>query len=223
MTEEPSALDAERARVKLGERAAELALAAPPPLPYLTGPPPPYLTGPAAPYLTPPAPAAQPATAGEPSDDVAATPRRVRRIFRPAVVWSIVGAIVVAGNVWMYVIIDGWRADEAGLREQAGVSANSIEASDATIAFQSDVLSLLAGQSNAATAWSVTLQDEADAATARADAYKEVGLGFERCGDRRAEAIAAIWAGGSGSASLAAADAECSAAQQALDALVAGS
>jgi hypothetical protein len=168
-------------------------------------------------------PATQAAAAVEPSDDVA-TPKRslFRRVFRPALVWGIVGALVVAGNAWMYVVVDGWRADEAGLREQARASGSSIGESDATIAFQSNVLALLGRQSGAAQARLTTLQTEADAEAARAEAYKEVALGFERCGDQRAAAIAAIWAGGSGSSSISSANAECSSAQQQLDALAAG-
>jgi hypothetical protein len=171
----------------------------------------------------PAAPATQAAAAFEPSDDVAVAKRSlVRRIFRPAVVWGIAGALVVAGNVWMHWAVDGWRADEAVLREQARTSGNSIGASDATIAFQSNVLALLERQSGAAQAWSTTLQAEADAEAARADAYKEVALGFERCGDQRAVAIADLWAGGTGSSSIASANAECSLAQEQLDALAAG-
>lgn len=177
----------------------------------------------AAPIVEPP-PAPWPVAApAEPSNDVAVAKRSpFRRVFRPAVVWGIVGAVVVAGNVWMYLLIDGWRTDEAVLREQARASGNSIGESDATIAFQSNVLALLGGQSGAAQAWLMTLQTEADAEAARADAYKEVALGFERCGDQRAAAIAALWAGGSGSSSIASANAECSTAQAQLDALAAG-
>ncbi len=159
----------------------------------------------------------------EPSNEVAVTERSLfRRVVRPAIAWGVAGVLVVAGNVWMYRVIDGWRAEEASLREQARASGDSIGVSDGTIAFQVNVLALLARQSGAAQAWSTTLQAEADAQAANADAYKEVALGFERCGDQRAAAIAAIWAGASGSAAIASADAECSAAQQQLDALAAG-
>ncbi len=163
------------------------------------------------------------AAASEPAASAPPPQRSLfRRILRPWVVMSLLAVVVIAGNAWMFLTIDGWRTEDAKLREAARVAANSVGASNATIESQSEMMALLKKQADAAAAWSTDLGSDIDAAKELSDAYKGVALGFERCGDERAQAIAALWASRSASALTAAADADCAAAQAQLDALAGG-
>jgi hypothetical protein len=146
----------------------------------------------------------------------------VRRIFRPWVVIAIVTAFIVAGNVWMYLLVDGWRMEDRELRASAHATATSIGEANAVIESQEAMLALLASQAEAAQDRAAELDGEIAAKKEVSDGYKAAALAYERCGDKRAEAIAALWSGGSASALVAAADAECAAAQAQLSALEGG-
>ena len=166
-----------------------------------------------------------PAPSWPPPPIDASAPRKrsiVRRIFRPWVVIAIVTAFIVAGNVWMYLLVDGWRTEDRELRESAHVAAASIGEANAVIESQEAMLALLASQAEAAQDWATELDGQIAAKKEISDGYKNVALAYERCGDKRAEAIAALWSGGSASALIAAADAECAAAQAQLSALEGG-
>ncbi|HEX7589814.1 MAG TPA: hypothetical protein VF362_02430, partial [Demequinaceae bacterium] len=76
----------------------------------------------------------------------------LRRIFRPAVVWTLGALVVVAGNAWMYHVIDGWRAEDAALRHRATVAGNSVGESNASLAGGAELLGLLKSQSDATSA-----------------------------------------------------------------------
>ncbi len=191
------------------------------------GPPPPAfppMPPPTAPAAFPPPmpPPTAPAAFPPPTD--ASAPRRglLRRIFRPAVVWSLGAVVVVAGNAWMYHVVDQWRAEDAGLRQQASVAGDSIGESNATLASGEELLALLTSQSDAAATRAAELEAESTALQDQTTAYKDAALGFERCADGRASAITTVLSGGSGSGQSAAADAECASAQQQLDALATG-
>jgi hypothetical protein len=171
----------------------------------------------------PPIDAAAPVAA---APDAAIVPRKrslLRRIFRPWVVLTIVAAAFVAGNVWMYLLVDGWRAEDRELREAAHIAADSIGEKDAVIETQDATLALLASQSEAAKDWAIELDGQIAAKKEVSDGYKNAALAFERCGDTRAEAIASLWSGGSASDLIDAANAECAAAEAQLSALEGGS
>jgi hypothetical protein len=138
------------------------------------------------------------------------------------VVVALIAAAFIAGNVWMYVLIDGWRAEDQELREAAHVAAASIGDKNAVIETQDAMLALLANQSEAAKAWAIELDGQIAAKKEVSDGYKNAALSFERCGDKRAAAIATLWSGGSANALIDAANAECAAAQAQLSAIEGG-
>jgi hypothetical protein len=158
-------------------------------------------------------------------DDAAFDPPRqslLRRIFRPWVVVAIVASAFIVGFVWMNVLVDGWRTEDRELRRAAHVAADSVGEMNADIEAQDAMLALLASQVEAARDRATELDGEIATKQEVSDGYKNAALAFERCGDKRTEAIAALWSGDSASALIAAADAECEAAQAQLSTLKGG-
>jgi hypothetical protein len=169
---------------------------------------------------------ANPAYAGPIYVDAAYDPPRpslIRRIFRPWVVVGIVSSAFVVGFVWMNMLVDGWRTEDRELRREAHVAADSVGEMNAVIEAQAAMLALLASQVEAARDRATELDGQIATKKEVSEGYKSAALAFERCGDKRAEAIAALWSGGSATALIAAADAECESAQAQLNALEGGS
>ena len=196
------------------------------PMPTPPWPPPPIAAASDPPPSWPPPLVEAAAPEGDAlQNDAATAPRKrsiLRRIFRPWVVTALVTAFIIAGNLWMYLLLDGWRTEDRELREAAHAAAASVGEANAVIESQEAMLALLASQAQAAQDRATELDDQIAAKKDISDGYKNAALAYERCGDKRAEAIATLWAGGSASALVAAADAECAAAEAQLNALEGG-
>ncbi len=171
--------------------------------------------------------AVAPAVASDEATVVAAPeapPKRgfFRSVFRPAVVWSLVAALIIAGDAWMFVTVRGWSGEEASLRHDARRSAAKIAGYDAILASQSELLDVLQAQSQDAQDYNANLHLDAQAESDASDIFKQAALAYKRCGDQRAAAIAAAWVGNSTSTQIAAANAECATAKTLLATATAG-
>jgi hypothetical protein len=148
--------------------------------------------------------------------------RAGRAVVKPVVLWSAVAALVVAGNAWMYVLVQGWRAEDETLRDEIRASAESVAQSDAAIAYHSSMLDLIDSQTQAAEDWTTSTEASRDEEVAIADGYKEVVLDYITCSNERSAAIKTAWANGNDAAHKAAASKACSAAAAKLKTLKGG-
>lgn len=148
--------------------------------------------------------------------------RAGRALVRPAVLWGGLAALVIAGNVWMYVLVQGWRSEDESLRDEVRASAQTVAESEATIAYHSAMLDLLDSQAQAAADWTTDTEASRDEQEVIADGYKDAVLSYITCSDERAAAIAVGWANHSDAAHVAAANAACAAAAATLNTLKAG-